>query len=133
MYKMGESNTHLDSKLDATAKQIGKYALLVMGAYIATSFLFQFIYILYTDANLISNETLLKFCHIGIIAVVIVIVAIPEGLALSVSIVMSFMVNKLKNEHILIKNIEALQKMAMCHEISISKTGCLTTGDMSVA
>ena len=130
---MGESNTHLDSKLDATAKQIGKYALLVMGAYIVTSFLFQFIYILYTDANLISNETLLKFCHIGIIAVVIMIVAIPEGLALSVSIVMSFMVNKLKNEHILIKNIEALQKMAMCHEISISKTGCLTTGDMSVA
>tara|TARA_B110000285_G_C15024737_1_gene563524 strand:- start:138 stop:530 length:393 start_codon:yes stop_codon:yes gene_type:complete len=130
---MSESNTHLDSKLDATAKQIGKYALLVMGAYIVTSFLFQFIYILYTDANLISNETLLKFCHIGIIAVVIMIVAIPEGLALSVSIVMSFMVNKLKNEHILIKNIEALQKMAMCHEISISKTGCLTTGDMSVA
>ena len=88
---------------------------------------------MYTDANLISNETLLKFCHIGIIAVVIMIVAIPEGLALSVSIVMSFMVNKLKNENILIKNIEALQKMAMCHEISISKTGCLTTGDMSVA
>ena len=40
VYKMCESNTHLDSKLDATAKQIGKYALLVMGAYIVTSFLF---------------------------------------------------------------------------------------------
>jgi magnesium-transporting ATPase (P-type) len=88
---------------------------------------------MYTDATLISNETLLKFCHIGIVGVVIMIVAIPEGLPLSVSLAMSFSVEKLKDRNILIKNIEALQKMAMCHEISISKTGCLTTGEMTVA
>jgi len=36
------------------------------------------------------------------------IVAIPEGLALSVSLAMSFTVNKLKNENILIKNLESI-------------------------
>lgn len=45
---------------------------------------------------------------------------------------MSFSVNKLKNDNILIKNMNAIQKMAMCHEVCISKTGCLTTGEMFV-
>jgi P-type E1-E2 ATPase len=59
-------------------------------------------------------------------------VAIPEGLPLSIQLAMSFSVNKLKKENILIKNMEAIQKMAMCHEVCISKTGCLTNGKMTV-
>ena len=61
------------------------------------------------------------------------IVSIPEGLPLSVSLAIAFSVNKLKKQNILIKNIEAVEKMAMCHEVCISKTGCLTTGEMSVS
>jgi P-type E1-E2 ATPase len=128
-----EEQTHLDSKLDQTAKQIGKYALVVMITYVLTSLVFFLCFIMYTDVSLLSNEALLKLCHIGIVAVVIMIVAIPEGLPLSVSLAMSFSVNKLKNENILIKNLESIQKMAMCHEICVSKTGCLTNSDMSVA
>ena len=45
---------------------------------------------------------------------------------------MSFSVDKLKKENILIKNMDAIQKMAMCHEVCVSKTGCITTGEMSV-
>ena len=33
----------------------------------------------------------------------------------------------------MVKNLEAIQKMAMIHEVCISKTGCLTTGEMTVA
>lgn len=128
-----EEQTHLDSKLDQTAKQIGKYALVVMIAFVLTSLVFFLGFIMYTDVSLLSNEALLKLCHIGIVAVVIMIVAIPEGLPLSVSLAMSFSVNKLKNENILIKSVESLQKMAMCHEICVSKTGCLTQANMSVA
>lgn len=79
-----EEQTHLDNKLDQTAKQIGKYALVVMITYVLTSLVFLLGFILYTDVSLMSNEALLKFCHIGIVAVVIMIVAIPEGLPLSV-------------------------------------------------
>lgn len=104
-----------------------------MITYVLTSLVFFLGFIMYTDVSLLSNEALLKLCHIGIVAVVIMIVAIPEGLPLSVSLAMSFSVNKLKNENILIKNLESIQKMAMCHEICVSKTGCLTNSDMSVA
>jgi magnesium-transporting ATPase (P-type) len=36
--------------------------------------------------------------QIGIIAIVILIVAIPEGLPLSISLAMSFSINRLKKE-----------------------------------
>ena len=95
-YQVTPTETHLDHKLDVMARKIGQYAQLVMVASILTSLVFQFLYILYSDATLLSNETLLKVCQIAIVAVVILIVAIPEGLGLSVSLAMSFSLNKLK-------------------------------------
>ena len=56
------------------------------------------LFVLYSEVDLISNQTLLKAANIGIIAVVMMIVAIPEGLPLSVSLAIAFSVNKLKKE-----------------------------------
>lgn len=128
-----ETQTHLEAKLDLISKKIGKFAMLIMIAFVLSSLIWVLLFVLYTDTNLLSNETMLKLIHVGIVAVVILIVAIPEGLPLSVSLAMSFSVNKLKNENILIKNVESIERMAMCHEVCVSKTGCLTTGEMSVA
>ena len=41
------------------------------------------------------------------------IVAIPEGMPLAVSIAMALSVTRLKNDKILIKNLEAIQKCAV--------------------
>ena len=61
-----------------------------------------------SDSHLFSNETLLKCGKIAIIAVVLLIVAIPEGLPLAVSIAMALSINSLKKDEILIKNIESV-------------------------
>ena len=58
------------------------------------------------------------------------IVAIPEGMPLAVSIAMALSVSRLKKDNILIKNLEAVQTCAMIHELCISKTGTLTTADL---
>ena len=104
-----ETQTHLDQQLDAMAKQISKYAVIDMAFSVLSHLLFLMLFVLYSEVDLISNRTLLEAAKIGIIAVVIMIVAIPEGLPLSVSLAMSFSVNKLKNEEILIKNVESVQ------------------------
>lgn len=106
--------------------------MIVMIFSVLSHLFFLILFVLYSEVDLISNRTLLEAANIGIIAVVIMIVAIPEGLPLSVSLAMSFSVNKLKNEAILIKNVESVQKMAMCHEVCVSKTGCLTKSEMRV-
>jgi magnesium-transporting ATPase (P-type) len=65
-------------------------------------------------------------------ASVIMIVAIPEGLPLAVSIAMALSINSLKKDEILIKNLESVQTCAMLHDVCVSKTGTLTKGKMSV-
>lgn len=58
--------------------------------------------------GLFSNETLLKVSKIAITAVVILIVAIPEGLPLAIKIAMALSVDRLKDEGIIIKNLESI-------------------------
>jgi P-type E1-E2 ATPase len=83
--------------------------------------------------SLLSNESLLKINKIAIVAVVVMIVAIPEGLPLAVSIAMALSINSLKKDNILIKNLESVQTCAMLHDICVGKTGTLTKGKMSVS
>jgi len=84
------------------------------------------------DRDLFSSNTLLGIAKIAILAVCILIVAIPEGLPLAVSIAMALSINKLKNQEILIKNINSIQTCAMLHDICIGKTGIITKGIMNV-
>lgn len=78
------------------------------------------------DQDLFSNETLLAVGKCFITAVVILIVAIPEGLPLAVSIAMALSIDNLKNDEILIKNLESIQTCATVHDICVGKTGTLT-------
>jgi len=84
------------------------------------------------DQSFFSNETLLDFMQTVIIGVTILIVAIPEGLPLAVSIAMALSINRLKAEEILIKNLEGVQNCAMLHDICVGKTGTITRGHMNV-
>ena len=64
--------------------------------------------VLSAEMTLVSNDTLLTMAKIGIVAVVILIVSIPEGLPLAVSIAMALSIKRLKDDEILIKNVESV-------------------------
>ena len=85
-----------------------------------------------SERSLISSETLIIASKIAITCVCLLIVAIPEGMPLAVSIAMALSVTRLKNDNILIKNLEAIQKCAVLDELCISKTGTLTNGVLQV-
>lgn len=57
------------------------------------------------DKKLFSNATLMDVSRIGILAICILIVAIPEGLPLAISIAMAFSISAMKKDNVLIKNI----------------------------
>lgn len=84
------------------------------------------------NLGLFSNQTLLKIANTAIVSVVLLMVAIPEGLPLAVSIAMALSISSLKNQQVLIKNLEAIQTCATVHEICLGKTGTLTTGKIKV-
>lgn len=100
---------------------------------VITHLAFLVICIVFTDLNLFSNSVLLQLLKIGIVAVVLLIVAIPEGLPLAVSIAMALSITRLKRDEILIKNLQSIQSAAMLHDLCVGKTGTITKGDMKVA
>ena len=61
------------------------------------------------------------------------IVCIPEGMPLVISMAMAFSVDQLKKENLLIKNLDALETSGQLVDILTGKTATLTTGDMRVS
>lgn len=67
------------------------------------------------------------------LCMVILLVAIPEGLPMSVSISLAFSTTRMyKYENILIRNLDAPERMGQITEICCGLTGTLTSGDMKV-
>lgn len=128
-----EQHTFLEDKLDRAAKKITDYSVLACILSVVTHTIFLFLFICIDQKPLFSNDTLLEMGKIAITAVVILIVSIPEGLPLAVSIAMALSISKLKQDQILIKNLNAVQTCAMLHDVCVGKTGTLTQGNLHVA
>lgn len=60
----------------------------------------------------------------------LLIVCIPEGMPLVISMAMAFSVDALMKENLLIKNLDALETSGQVIDIITGKTATLTTGDM---
>lgn len=82
----------------------------------------------YRDTGLIlkSISDLLTY------TVVIIIVAVPEGLPLAITISLAYSVMRMKNDGILVRNLDAPEVMGRIEEIITGKTGTITKGEMKV-
>lgn len=67
-----------------------------------------------------------------ILAVAIVVVAVPEGLPLDVTISLAFSVKKMLEENNLVRRLASCETMGSAHVICTDKTGTLTQNDMFV-
>lgn len=67
-----------------------------------------------------------------IVAITIVVVAVPEGLPLAVTISLAYSVNQMRKENNLVRRLEAAETMGGANEILTDKTGTLTENRMTV-
>jgi len=74
----------------------------------------------------------LKFVRAVTITITIIIVVIPEGLPLTVAISLASSVQRMKKDHILVRNLSSPEVMGSVEEICTGKTGTLTKGEMKV-
>lgn len=130
-----DDTTPLQEKLTVLADQVG-----VVGMYsAAATFAAMFVHYLYdcfqTDSfaeSFLSVETLHEVIEYFIIAVSIVVVAVPEGLPLAVTIALAYSVNKMKDENNLVRYLQACETMGGANNICSDKTGTLTKNLMTV-
>jgi Ca2+-transporting ATPase len=65
--------------------------------------------------------------------VVLIVVSIPEGLPLTIGVSLAFTVMRMYSENILVRKLDAPEKMGSVEEILVSKTSTITKSEMKVA
>jgi Ca2+ transporting ATPase len=133
-----EEATPLQSKLESIANEIGKY-----GVYVSIlTFMAMTLKLIYstvttkdadgTTKSLFTVDTLKALVGYLIIAITVIVVAVPEGLPLAVTISLAYSVMKMKLENNLVRKLEASETMGGANEICTDKTGTLTMNKMTV-
>lgn len=127
------SKTPLSKKLDGLANWItnGSYflaVLIVIGRLIW--------YFVFNDINFSSSEFWVElvsyFLKTIMIAVTLVVVAVPEGLPMAVTLSLAFSMRKLMKSNTLPRTMHACETMGATSVICTDKTGTLTKNQMEV-
>ncbi|XP_062971032.1 plasma membrane calcium-transporting ATPase 2 isoform X6 [Cynocephalus volans] len=137
-----KANTHkkeksvLQGKLTKLAVQIGK-AGLVMSAITVIILVLYFT----VDTFVVNKKPWLPECtpvyvqyfvKFFIIGVTVLVVAVPEGLPLAVTISLAYSVKKMMKDNNLVRHLDACETMGNATAICSDKTGTLTTNRMTV-
>ena len=73
-----------------------------------------------------------EILHFIIISITVLVVAVPEGLPLAVTISLAFSVKKMLRDNNLVRHLHACETMGNATAICSDKTGTLTTNRMTV-
>ncbi|XP_051838172.1 plasma membrane calcium-transporting ATPase 2 isoform X1 [Sminthopsis crassicaudata] len=126
----------LQGKLTKLAVQIGK-AGLVMSAITVIILVLYFT----VDTFVVNKKPWLPECtpvyvqyfvKFFIIGVTVLVVAVPEGLPLAVTISLAYSVKKMMKDNNLVRHLDACETMGNATAICSDKTGTLTTNRMTV-
>ena len=133
MSQIGENETPLQVKLNGIATIMGKIALafsLLTFLVLTARFLAE--KALHNELLEWSTTDALKLLNFVAIAVTVLVVGIPEGMPLAVTLILAFASRKLMNEGALLKQLSSCETMASVSSICTDKTGTLTTNRMVV-
>ena len=122
--------TPLNRQLNKLSKFIGKAGFIIAGAtFIALTVRDLALGILTFEATLDNLSILLSFF---MIAVTLIVVAVPEGLAMSVTLSLAYSMRRMTADHTLVRKMHACETMGAATVICTDKTGTLTQNRMRV-
>lgn len=123
--------TPLQLKLDKVSEFISKLGLIFAAIAVLVLFL-RFFIELGDGTQSWNNDQYGNMVNFLITGITILVVAIPEGLPLAVTISLAYSVNKMQKENNLVKRFHACETMGGANMICSDKTGTLTTNQMTV-
>ncbi len=124
-----QEETPLQEKLDDMAMKIGNVGI----AAAAATFIAMMWIKLFIDPEYLRDVSVFKHAlDAFIIGVTIVVVAVPEGLPLAVTISLAYSTKQMLNDQNLIRHLAACETMGNATNICSDKTGTLTENRMTV-
>ncbi|XP_061338997.1 calcium-transporting ATPase 4, plasma membrane-type-like isoform X1 [Gastrolobium bilobum] len=129
----GDDETPLQVKLNGVATIIGKIGLaFAVLTFLVLTIRFMVEKALNGEFGSWSSKDAMKLLDYFAIAVTIIVVAVPEGLPLAVTLSLAFAMKKLMNDRALVRHLSACETMGSASCICTDKTGTLTTNRMVV-
>ncbi|CDP13843.1 unnamed protein product [Coffea canephora] len=129
----GEDETPLQVKLNGVATIIGKIGLtFAILTFLVLTFRLIATKAIHGQIRKWSTNDALDLLNFFAIAVTILVVAVPEGLPLAVTLSLAFAMKKLMNDRALVRHLSACETMGSANCICTDKTGTLTTNHMIV-
>ncbi|XP_073456259.1 plasma membrane calcium-transporting ATPase 3 isoform X4 [Aquarana catesbeiana] len=126
----------LQGKLTKLAVQIGKAGLVMSAITVIILVLYFVIQTFVVDGKVWLAECtpvyVQYFVKFFIIGVTVLVVAVPEGLPLAVTISLAYSVKKMMKDNNLVRHLDACETMGNATAICSDKTGTLTTNRMTV-
>ncbi|XP_069320563.1 plasma membrane calcium-transporting ATPase 3 isoform X7 [Eulemur rufifrons] len=126
----------LQGKLTKLAVQIGKAGLVMSAITVIILVLYFVIETFVVDGRAWLAECtpvyVQYFVKFFIIGVTVLVVAVPEGLPLAVTISLAYSVKKMMKDNNLVRHLDACETMGNATAICSDKTGTLTTNRMTV-
>jgi len=124
------SETPLQQKLNSVANSIGKWGAIV--AFFTFLVLLAYTVLDCVTRNTFDSQSARSLVEAFIISVTIVVVAVPEGLPLAVTLSMAYTVGKMQDEMNLVRNLDSCETMGGATDVCTDKTGTLTMNRMMV-
>ncbi|KAM3872458.1 plasma membrane calcium-transporting ATPase 3b isoform 3-T3 [Diretmus argenteus] len=126
----------LQGKLTKLAVQIGKAGLVMSAITVIILVLYFVIETFVVEGHIWMAECtpvyIQYFVKFFIIGVTVLVVAVPEGLPLAVTISLAYSVKKMMKDNNLVRHLDACETMGNATAICSDKTGTLTTNRMTV-
>ena len=124
------AKTPLNRQLDKLSGVIGKIGFTVAGLTFLALVVRDYIMGILTFSFTLENMTLLL--SFFMIAVTLIVVAVPEGLAMSVTLSLAYSMRKMTAGNTLVRKMHACETMGATTVICTDKTGTLTQNKMQV-
>ena len=131
--KDDERDSPLKLKLKGLAKSISKFGY-AGGVFIAIAFMAQKILHAPSVASYLSNTPALlsDLVQAIILGIIIIVMAVPEGLPLMIAIVSSLNMRKMLNDNVLVRKLVGIETAGSLNILFTDKTGTITKGKLEV-
>lgn len=127
-----EVETPLNQQLDKLGSMISKLSFIIAILIVIG----RMVYFFFFDGNAANNHSWLEIAEFALgsimLAVTLIVVAVPEGLPMSVTVSLALSMRRMLKENNLVRKLHACETMGATTVICTDKTGTLTQNKMTV-